>query len=223
MIDVKVESLDKDIEAIVRADLSPEAQKKALAEFAKAKLLEGQRQNWEALGYVPPHETFVDGSRRDDLESVRPEGTIVFEFGLINDLFQYVGDLLVRHSPHLTGAYAGSHALYADGVALAPGEPIPPASEYVFVNLQPYARKIERGLSPQAPEGVYEVVAQMAARRFGNMAKIRFSYRSPLAGAVMGWAQTGSARALARSIRGGRESLHTDWLTRNPAIVITHR
>lgn len=223
MISIKVEPLEKDIEVILREDLSPQAASKSLANFAIDKLREGQQQNREAIGYVPPHDTYVDGSRREDVQAVRPEGTITFEFDLINDIFAYIGDLLVRNSPHLTGAYAGSHAFYADGVAIAAGEPVPPASEYAFVNLQPYARKIERGLSPSAPEGVYEAVAAMARARYGNLAKIRFSYRSPLGGAVAGWAGSASARKMARDIRGGSERLHTEWLTRNPAIIITPR
>lgn len=224
MIRTKVESIDKDIEVIIREDLSPEAQSKALANFARNKLREGQDQNERAIGYVPPHETYVDGSRRTDVEGVRPDGTIVFEFDLVNDVFEYIGSLLVKHSPYKSGAYAGSHAFYIDGAEYSAGDNIPPSwNEAAFVNTQPYARKIERGQSPQAPEGVYESVAHMASSRFGNLVKIRFSYRSPLAGAVLSWAGSSSARAMARTIRGGRESLHTDWLTRQPAIVITHR
>jgi hypothetical protein len=52
------------------------------------------------------------------------------------------------------------------------------ASRYEFVSTVPYARKIERGLSPQAPDGVYQVVAVLAQKRFGNVARIRFSYRA---------------------------------------------
>ena len=61
----------------------------------------------------------------------------------------------------------------------------------MFLNTQPYARKIEGDLSrepssKQAPEGVYEAVATLAQRRFGNVAMIRFSYRTPIDGAIAG-------------------------------------
>ena len=53
------------------------------------------------------------------------------------------------------------------------------AEEYVFINTQPYARKIEgtggRRMAPQAPDGVYQAVATLAQRRFGNIARITFS------------------------------------------------
>ena len=81
------------------------------------------------------------------------------------------------HSPVLTGRFAKSHELFADGVDTENPNIAPPAEEYVFLNTQPYARKIERGRSPQAPDGVYQAVATLAQRRFGNIARITFSYR----------------------------------------------
>lgn len=80
---------------------------------------------------------------------------------------------------------------------------IGPKSKVQFVNIQPYARRIERGYlggpdlykrkitrgkrkggtgfkkvnwTMQAPNGVYKVVAQRAARRFRGIARIRFTY-----------------------------------------------
>ena len=86
----------------------------------------------------------------------------------------------------------------------------------MFLNTQPYARKIEgyRGLggvvhrapsSPQAPDGVYQAVATLAQRKFGNVAKITFSYRTAIGGEIIG----GKA--------GDRSKL------RNPAIVVRLR
>jgi len=62
----------------------------------------------------------------------------------------------------------------------------PPAQEYVFVNTTPYARKIEGNKgrppsSPQAPDGVYQAVATLA-RKFSNVAKVTFSYRTVAGG-----------------------------------------
>ena len=48
------------------------------------------------------------------------------------------------------------------------------ADEYVFINTVPYARKIERGSSSQAPDGVYQAVAMLARDRFGNVARITY-------------------------------------------------
>ena len=89
------------------------------------------------------------------------------------------------HSPRLTGHYASSHVLFADGAETSVNNPAP-AEEYVFVNTTPYARKLEgtKGRppsSPQAPDGVYQAVATLA-RKFSNVAKVTFSYRTVAGG-----------------------------------------
>jgi hypothetical protein len=223
MLQVKVEPLEQDVDFIIRDDLSPQAQSKNLALFARQKVHDAQKTNFNALGYKPPQESFVDGLKSENFEQVRPDGTIVVEFDLIHDLLRYIDTTLVKYSPRLSGQYIRSHAFFADGVEVPFGEDLPVAREYQFVNTVPYARKIERGHSPQAPEGVYEVVALIARRHYGKLAKIQFSYRSPLTGSVNTWAGSASAKAMAHRVRGGSERLHTDWLTRQPAIVITHR
>ena len=217
----RIDPIDRDIGVLIDDLVSPRAQSARLAQVAAEELARGQAQNQSVLGYVPKHDTFVDQRRDVPLESVRPDGTIIFEFKLIESTLGDIAEMLVLASPVRSGRYQGSHALFADGVEVEPGKVPPNASEYALVNSQPYARKIERGLSPQSPEGVYHVVAELAARRFGNIARIRFGFRSLPSGAIGGWARTGSARALARLVRGGDPSKHHEWLTRQPAIVIT--
>jgi hypothetical protein len=179
-VSTRIDPIGRDIELLISRDLSPKARSEFLAQFAREELGKAQRQNEAALGRLPQHETFVDARPGAALESVRPDGTIVFEFELVEQALAAIGEMLVLHSPRLTGRYQDSHVLLADDVAVTPGQPVPQASEYVFVNTQPYARKIEGGLSPQAPDGVYEAVAALAARRFGNTARIRFTFRSLL-------------------------------------------
>ena len=96
---------------------------------------------------------------------------------------------MIANSPYLTGAYAASHKLYADGVETDAQNP-KPAERYVFLSTLPYARKIEGirkggekkpGQSKQAPDGVYEGVAALARARFGNLAWIRFTFDSTAA------------------------------------------
>lgn len=220
-IRTRVEPIDRDVDVIISELLSPKAQSAHLARFARQELDRGQQRNRSALGYLPPHRSFVDGRPEGSLESVRPNGTILFEFELLDTALAMIGEMLVRNSPVRSGRFQASHALFADGVEVEPGKVPPNAGEYAFVNAQPYTRKIERGLSPQAPDGVYEVTAVLAARRYGNIARIRFGFRSLPAGAVGGWAQTRSARALAQRVRGGDPAKHTEWLTRQPAVIVT--
>lgn len=219
-LSAKVETIDRDI--VVRLVGDDADRSRQFADYAREALVEAQEANRRATGRVPTHETFVDGRRGAALETVKPDGTIVFEFDLLNDLFEWIGLTLLQHSPVLSGRYQDSHLFFADGVQIEPGANLPAAQEYAFVNAQPYARKIERGQSPQAPEGVYEAVATLANRRFGNVARVRFSYRSLPAGAVGDWAGKTSMRANQNS-RNRPGDKRFEWLTRQPAIVITLR
>lgn len=182
-ISARMEPIERDIELLISSALSPKAQSAMLARFAREQLGIAQEVNQRATGRIPPHETFVDGKAEAPLESVRPDGRIVFEFNIVLDLFAWIGAELVQHSPvgpPPAPAYRESHLFFADGVQVPMGGKVPEATSYVFVNSTPYARKIERGLSPQAPDGVYHVVAVLAQKRFGNIARIRFTYRDML-------------------------------------------
>lgn len=212
-VKMRLDVVAEDIRVLLRDAVSPEARSRRLAEEARRALRRGQDVNRAALGRVPPHDTYVDAKPEAPLDSVRPDGRIEFEFRLLEDVFRWVGEQLVIHSPVLTGRFQRSHVFLADGVEVEPGAPVPAAVEYVFVNTQPYARKIERGLSQQAPDGVYEVVAELASRRFGNIARIRFGYRAPLFGDIDDWARTTRMQTERRRDR-------EEWLRRQPAIII---
>lgn len=179
----RVEPIDRDIELLIKESFSPQARVKMHADYAREQLAVAQDTNRKALGRVPPHQTFVDGAATDRLESVRPDGVIAFEFSLIGDAIRWVAEQLELHSPKKSGLYSRSHVFLADGVEVALDAIPLDAKELAFVNSVPYARKIERGLSNQAPDGVYEVVAVLASQRFGNVARFRFGYRT-LAGSA---------------------------------------
>lgn len=206
-----VEPIERDIALLLDQELSPAAQARALAAFAKESIEEATQANRRALGREPAVRITVDGRAGAALETVKPNGEIVAEFEIVGDVLTWIAEQLAEHSPvgggerdRHPGQYRESHVLFADGALVAAGE-APVAHEYVFVNLTAYARKIERGMSSQAPDGVYQVVASLARQRFGNMAKIEFNYRTPSGAAIV------TGRAGNRS--GGR----------NPAIVVTLR
>lgn len=223
----KLDPLGLDIQVMLAEIEGPELRSAMLADAAREAIADADGVNRQALGRVPPRETFVDGRKTDLLDGVRPDGVIQVEYDLIEDVFAYIGEQLVKHSPvgdasdrrpgH-PGLYMASHVFFADGVEVEPGKPAPVASEYVFTNIQPYARKIERGLSDQAPDGVYESVAKLAQSRFGNIAQIKFSYRVPEFGAIESWASTTAMLSPGRS--GVKRE---EWLRRQPAVVITPR
>lgn len=202
----RIQTIDKDIQPLLSDVLTGPARSQALAEFAAMAIEEAKETNRLALGRVPPYRTFVDGGEGRPLASVSPNGVIVTEFEIISDALQWIGDQLEKHSPVKTGRYQRSHTLLADGTEIALGAEIPSADEYVFINSQPYARKIERGLSSQAPDGVYQAVATLARQRFGsNIARITFSYRTLISGQLV----------------GGRTGNRSDQ--RNPAIIVKVR
>jgi len=212
----RVQPIVRDLELFQSVDLGPKTRSAMLAAFAAETIEEAKAQNKQVLGVVPPYEVYVDGQEGAPLTSVKPDGTIRAEFQLVNEALAWISTQLQLHSPVLTGRYAKSHELFADGVDTENPNVAPPAEEYVFINTQPYARKIEgsRGLggvvhrapsSPQAPDGVYQAVATLAQRRFGNVAKITFSYRTAIGGVFVG----GPAGDRARE--------------RNPAIIVRLR
>lgn len=197
---------------------TPKEQSARHAAFARQQLAAAQEVNRSALGITPDHETFVDGRKGAAPEEVKPGGVIVFEFALLFSACEWIAATLLEHSPVRSGAYVRSFVFTADGDVVDPMAGIPEAREYVFTSTAAYARKIERGLSPQAPDGVFEAVAALAARRFGNIASIKFSYRNPLFGGIDAWAK-GTALSSKGHARNGAQ--RDEWLRRQPAIVIT--
>ena len=201
-LSVRIQPISRELELFMKEDLGPKARSAMLAAFAAEAIAEAAQQNAKVLGRVPPYDVYVDGREGAPLTSVKPEGTIRAEFQLVNEALAWIATQLQMHSPVRTGRYAKSHELFADGVDTENPNAAPPAAEYVFLNIQPYARKIERGQSPQAPDGVYQAVATLAQRRFGNVAKITFSYRTAIGGDII----------------GGRAGDRSDM--RNPAIIV---
>jgi hypothetical protein len=178
----RVQPIVQDVDLMMREDIGPKAGSALLAAFALETIEDAKQQNKQALGVVPPYDVYVDGNEGAPLTSVKPDGVIRAEFHLFGEVLAWIATQLQTHSPVLTGRYARSHELFADGVQTDDPNNPPPADEYVFLNIQPYARKIERGKSSQAPDGVYQAVATLAQRRFGNIAKITFSYRTVMGG-----------------------------------------
>lgn len=180
VVRTKVDPINRDIELIISKTLSPAAQSEVFARFAGEQIAEVRQNNAKILGRAPHERVFVDGREGAALNTVKPTGTIVAEFDLFLDALTWIRDQLRIHSPvgHVRdkhpGLYRSSHILYADGIEVPAGAPVPYASEYVYVNDVVYARKIELGSSSQAPDGVYQSVAVLARQRFGNVAKISF-------------------------------------------------
>jgi hypothetical protein len=224
-VTTRIQPIDRDL--VIRLTGTPQERSALHAQFAREKLAEAEEVDRQIIGAVPSHQTFVDGSSGVSEDRVRPDGgVIVYEFELVSGVLAWISDTLETHSPvgaghdpH-PGRYKHSHVMLADGALADPSNP-PPAEEYVFVNSEPYARKIERGASQQFPDGVYQAVAALARARFGNSAKITFDYRSIAGGEVGAWAAGASAQRHAGRHR--RQANPSAWLTAQPVIIVSLR
>ncbi|MEJ0097877.1 MAG: hypothetical protein WDM84_08045 [Bauldia sp.] len=207
----------RDIDALIDETLSPEAQSMAVAGLARDVLQQGISTNRAALGYEPSYDTFVDSRKGAPLESVKPNGgTIVFEFQLVTEVIEWIFEQLVLHSPRDTGRYAASHKFFVDSHEYDETRRWPPRwVEAVILNVQPYARKIERGESSQASDGVYQSGRDPRREEVRHIVRIRFSYRAHVDGSIMAY-RAAAAFNSAMSRRGGVERE-----ARVPAIVIT--
>lgn len=226
MISAKLQPLGRELELAVTADLAPEERSKLIAQVARDDIAEIHQTNDAAVGTEVAYRTFVDGSASNRFETVNPDsGTIAAAWDLGTDVVQIVGDMLREHSPvggagdpH-PGLYRDSHILFADGVQVKGPDPSLNASEWVYISGVPYARKIEA----RQADGLYESVAALARQRFGNTAKITFAFRSLAEGggtALDVWTKSAGGKAWANARPHRRESLHGEWLRRQPAIVI---
>ena len=147
----------RSVRLFVGKNLSPQARSAALASFARADVARLQREGRAALDYT----VWVDGRENAPLESVQPEGRIVYRFNGIAEATAFALGFCVARSPVLTGAYRKSWVVMVDGREWTrPLPEIPAGSEVFVVNTQPYHRKIDMG-----SQGVGKLGREVASRR----------------------------------------------------------
>jgi hypothetical protein len=183
-------------ELAVREGLDPKLAAARVASFHRSAVADVKAHNRAILGGGAKVQeiTTVDGKRGAPLESVKLDGgriDTLFPFP-VAEILGYIDYLLVTRSPigppGGAGTYNRSHRLFADGSETNPEAPKLDASEWVFVSTLPYSRKIEGvrgGRKPQgkAPkEGVYQGAVDLANQKFGNVARIRFTFEGVTAG-----------------------------------------
>lgn len=147
----------RSVRLFVGKNLSPQARSAALASFARADVARLQREGRAALDYT----VWVDGRENAPLESVSPEGRIVYRFNGIAEATTFALGFCVARSPVLTGAYRKSWFVLVDGREWSgPLPEIPAGAEVLVVNTQPYHRKIDMG-----SQGVGKLGREVASRR----------------------------------------------------------
>jgi hypothetical protein len=216
---------------------SPKARSARLAAFAEEQIAAAREINRRSTGRDVAYEVTVDRTPGKPIAQVKPDGVVFVEFELIVGVIEWIEEELRAASPVLTGAYQRSHILFADGIEHQAGSPIPAANEYTFVNAQPYARKVERGQSKQAADGVYQVIAALARRRFVNSVAIKFSWRSVQDSGLVQYEGVSARAPVTRDRRGRytagsgagivtasqRQERNRERATRFPAIIVRVR
>lgn len=130
----------------------------------------------------------VDGVRGAREEQVRPDGTIIYVYPRLDEVVQAAMDLLFELSPVLSGAYRMGHTLFVDGVEARNLEGWSGQGQILISNVLPYSRKIELGKMTMRVPGsdhVYEQAEFALRQRFGNQARIVFTYRGLMGGSVL--------------------------------------
>lgn len=184
MITATVQRFDADLMA---SWTGPSARARILADAAADILKQADTTNEAALGGKPASVTVVDGSTNPDITRVRAEGTIDRTYDVMAAVLKQIGEWLWQHSPVRTGRYQRSHQLLADGrlIADVSGSDwslptlLPATGQFTFVSTAFYAPEIEphdgkAGESRQAPDGVYQVIAELASAAFGAIAHVSY-------------------------------------------------
>jgi hypothetical protein len=185
MLRVKLDPIARDLSLMVEEFVSPQAQQRAIGRFARTEINKVDSANTRALGRRVAHSETVDGRKGAALESVKPNGgVIIAEWELFLEVLPWIARTLRERSPRVSGDYVRGHRAFADSTEFLDITKPPPATEYTFMNIVPYARKIEIGKTKsgrafviQVPNRIYEMVARDARGRFGRLADIKFSYR----------------------------------------------
>jgi hypothetical protein len=172
--------------ALFNEQLVGEPRRQALIALAKSTLAEVSAQNEAVLGHAIEHETIVDGRPGATEEQVKASGGVIvylFEVGAVSleNAVDEAFRILAQLSPVRSGKYQRSFRLFVNGqerdFATEGSEiALKPTDEIQITNLQPYARKIERGWSAQAPNGVVEAAVTSIRARYGNVLNVRFAY-----------------------------------------------
>lgn len=170
----------------LRERLTGEPRRRQLVQLAQQAIEDATAINRRATGYDIGHEVYVDGRLGAAIESVKPGGVVVALFAVHAAAIDFTAFTLQRLSPIDENpktrdeiVYHDRHRFLVNGEEREPPVSIEPDDVVTFVNLLPYARKIEKGWSKkQAPDGVYEAAAAIVKARYGNIVDVRFSYGS---------------------------------------------
>jgi len=158
-------SASRSIRLFINDNLTPQARSRALANFARQDVARLQREGRAALSFT----VFVDGRENASLESVRPDGRIVYRFNGLSESVAFALGFLLARSPVLSGAYRKSWFVLVDGLLWRRDfQDIPAGAEVSIVNTQPYHNRRKAGTSRKrgAYVSIVEAARQETMKRF---------------------------------------------------------
>lgn len=172
--------------AQLRERLTGEPRRRRLIELANDAIAEASLINNRATGQIVEYDVYVDGRQGGSIAQVKPGGNIVALFAVQAAAIDFTWETLAGLSPvdqnpktHDEIVYRDHHLLLINGEEFEPPVQVGADDVITFVNLLPYARKIEKGWSKkQAPDGVYEAASAIVKAKYGNIVTVRFGYGS---------------------------------------------
>jgi len=162
-----------------------EATRKQIVKVAK-------REHARVMGTDPiptSFQRYVDGRLGAAEESVEADGVIHYVYPRLDIVAQFAMETLFDRSPVLSGEYRMAHQLFLNGTAVANLKGWKSGDEVSISNPLPYSRKIEVGAMKMRVPGtsrVYQEAARIVQSRHGNLAKVTFTFRAVVGGAVRG-------------------------------------
>jgi len=213
------------------------AKQRTLAETQKIIVATAKSEHAKIMAADPRPVTFkrfVDGREGAPEETVKGDGTILYNYPRIALVAEYALEVLRENSPigagddpH-PGAYRDSHTLFFNGKVVGVEE-IAAAwkmgDEVAISSLVPYARKIEVGSGHIKVNGGYQVYLKSqktVAKRYGNMAKIYMTFR-PISGGDTALERWASATKIVSGGRHPGSKGYDEWTRRQPTLLIYGR
>lgn len=171
----RLQSVSQQINIAAQATI--EATQKMLVAVAK-------REHAKVMAAPPKpsgFERFVDGRQGQPEEAAKPFGVITYLYSRYDEIVAFALETLRSGSPVDSGDYRRAHTLYVNGQPAADLSNYTGQGEVFIANPLPYSRIIELGKMKMKVSGtdhVYEKAARKVASRFGNLAAVKFSYRT---------------------------------------------
>jgi hypothetical protein len=196
----------------IEADLTNELTLKDLRNTLKLMIIETANATFEeelALGFDKGATVFVDKNPRKLLADVDPFGRVdIVARQNMSEILMYIYNKIIEKSPVKTGKYISENVVFVNNIQVADnpaqlksyleGLDFLSKDKIRFVNLAPYARKLERyavtkdkkavpkinkkkdrsylGSDSLLPNGVYALTSRLAISQYGKNAFIQFSF-----------------------------------------------